>query len=224
MTERLVKVYSRFNRLWHWSQVASIAILLFTGARIMGLHSVLPFGLAVMVHTVVALALLVLWAFVVFWLMTTGAWRQFIPSLDGFVEVARYYAWGVFRGQEHPYHKRLGRRLNPLQAFAYFALKMVLLPAIWITGLAYLLHGFWSHLDSGDQWLWLVANLHILAGFAVAAFVVIHVYLLTIGHGFRAHVRPMVTGFDRVDLTPEQEAYLETEEPGRLHPELRAKG
>ena len=96
--------------------------------------------------------------------------------------------------------------------------------AVWITGLAYLLYGFWSHLDSGGQWLWVVANLHILAAFAVAAFVVIHVYLLTIGHGFRAHVRPMVTGFERIDLTPEQEAYLEAEEPGRLHPELGAKG
>jgi len=37
---------------------------------------------------------------------------------------------------------------------------------------------------------------------------VVHVYLLTIGHGFRQHVRPMVSGYEKVDLTPEAEAYF----------------
>ncbi len=221
MAERLVMVYSRFNRIWHWSQAVSIFLLLFSGARIMGLHGAMPFGLAVTVHTGVALALVLLWVVVIFWLLTTGTWKQFIPTIAGLGEVARFYAWGVFKGEEHPYRKRLGRRLNPLQAIAYFALKAVLIPAIWVTGLVYLVHGFWSHLDPGDFWLWLVANLHILTGFAIASFVVVHVYLLTIGHSFREHVRPMINGFEKIDLTPEQEAYLEANEPERLHRELR---
>lgn len=208
MAEHFVKVYTRFNRLWHWSQVVSILLLLFTGARILGLHQVLPFGLAVTVHTAVALALLVLWAFATFWLFTTGGWRQFIPRLHGLLKVARFYAWGVFRGEEHPYHKTFDRRHNPLQAFAYFALKMALFPAIWISGLIYLAYDFWDAADGQAFWLTLVANIHVLAAFAIAAFVVIHIYLLTIGHGFREHVRPMITGFDKVDLTPEEEAYL----------------
>lgn len=44
----------------------------------------------------------------------------------------------------------------------------------------------------------------------------VHVYLLTVGGSFRDHVRPMLTGFDKVDLTPEEEAYLAQDEPGRL--------
>ena len=222
MAERLVKVYSRFNRVWHWSQVVSIFLLLFTGARIMGLHPILPFGLAVMIHTAVALALVVLWVFVVFWLFTTGTWKQFIPSVEGLWTVARFYAWGVFKGEEHPYRKRLGRRLNPLQAIAYLALKAVLIPGIWVTGIVYLAYRFWAHLDPSATGLWAVANLHALIAFAIAAFVIVHVYLLTIGHGFREHVRPMVTGFEKIDLTPEQEAYLVANEPERLHRELRA--
>lgn len=208
MAERQVKVYTRFNRLWHWSQMVSILVLVFTGARLMGLHAVIPFGPAVVIHTGVALALLALWAFATFWLVTTGGWRQFIPRLQGMVQVARYYAFGVFKGEAHPYHKTYERRHNPLQAAAYFALKMVLFPAIWITGLAYLSYGLWDAADPQASWLTLVANLHVLAAFAIAAFVVIHIYLLTIGHGFRSHVQPMITGYDRVDLTPEAEAYL----------------
>lgn len=216
MAERKVLIYTRFNRLWHWSQMASILILLFTGARIMGVHGILPFGLAVTIHSLVALALLLLWAFATFWLFTTGAWRQFMPSTTGLWQVARFYAFGVFQGEAHPYRKILRRRHNPLQALAYLALKILLFPAIWISGLAYLGYTFWDHLDPSGQGIWLVANIHILAAFAIAAFVVVHVYLLTIGHGFREHVKPMVTGFETIDLTPEQEAYLAAEEPGRL--------
>lgn len=216
MAERFVKVYTRFNRLWHWSQAISIFLLFFTGARLLGLHEIGPFGLAVTIHTVVALALLLLWAFATFWLFTTENWKQFVPRPQGVLKVARFYVWGVFRGEEHPYDKQLRRRHNPLQALAYFLLKTVLFPAIWISGLVYLAYGLWGHLDPQSQWLTVVANLHVLAAFAIATFVVVHVYLLTIGHGFREHVRPMITGFERVGMSAETEAYLETEHPERL--------
>lgn len=208
MAERSVKVYSRFNRLWHWSQMVSIMLLFFTGFRIMGLHGILPFGLAVTIHSVVAVALLVLWLFATFWLFTTHGWKQFIPRLTGMIQVARFYAWGVFKGEEHPYSKTLDRRHNPLQAAAYFALKMALFPAIWSTGILYLAYGLWDGADGQGFWLSVVANLHVLAAFAIGSFVVAHIYLLTIGHGFREHVQPMVTGYDKIDLTPEEEAYL----------------
>lgn len=208
MAERYVKVYTRFNRLWHWSQMLSIVALGFTGARLLGLHGLIPFGPAVVIHTGVALALLVLWVFATFWLFTTGGWRQFIPRLQGMVTVARYYAFGVFRGEAHPYRKTFERRHNPLQAAAYFALKMALFPAIWGSGLLYLGYGLWEGLDPQSAGLALVANVHVLAAFAIAAFVVIHIYLLTMGHGFRSHVQPMISGYDKVDLSPEAEAYL----------------
>jgi thiosulfate reductase cytochrome b subunit len=216
MAERKVKIFTRFNRLWHWSQVASILILLFTGFRMNGLHTLIPFQMAVNLHTFVALALLVLWAFATFWLFTTDAWKNFIPTRQGLWQVIVYYGYGVFKGAPHPYRKVFHRRHNPLQLLAYLALKLVLFPAIWISGLVYLAYGFWSHLDGASLYLQVIANIHILAAFAIAAFVVAHVYLLTLGHGFRSHVRPMVTGFDDVDLTPEEEAFLATSEPWRL--------
>ena len=39
-----------------------------------------------------------------------------ISKIEGMVAVARFYAWGVFKGEEHPYHKTMWRKLNPLQA------------------------------------------------------------------------------------------------------------
>lgn len=216
MQEYCVLVYTRFNRLWHWSQMAAIFVLLFTGLRIMGWHSLIPFGPAVMLHTVTALALLVLWAFATFWLFTTGNWKQYLPQGAGLIEVIRYYAWGVFQDEHHPYRKVFRRKHNPLQAISYLALKILIFPAIWSTGLIYLVHGLWQGGDPSGFWLNIVANLHILAAFALFSFVVVHLYLLTVGHGFVRHVRPMVTGFDSIALTPEEEAFLRQDAPHRL--------
>ncbi len=216
MAKRCVKVFPFFERFWHWSQVALILTLLFTGLGSNGAHGFLPFGPAVMLHTMAAFAILALWIFATFWLFTTGTWKQFIPKIEGMIEVARFYAYGVFKGEEHPYRKIYWRKHNPLQAATYFGLKWFVFPAIWGTGILYLTYNFWEEVPNATFWITVVANLHLLTAYVIAAFVVVHVYLLTVGHGFRAHVRPMITGYDTIDLTPEQEAYLEANEPGRI--------
>jgi len=217
MTERFVKIYPRFERFWHWTQMALIFVLMFTGLAVTGLNGLMPFGPAVMLHIVAALALIVLWVFAIFWHITTGTWVHYVPTTKGLFKVARFYAWGIFKGEKHPYRKAYWRKHNPLQALTYLALKLVLFPAIWVTGVIYLTYNFWdSSVPNATLWLTIVANLHLLAGFAIAAFVLAHVYLLTVGGSFRAHVRPMVTGFDKVDLTPEEESYLEQDEPVRI--------
>ena len=216
MSKRQVKIYPRFERIWHWTQVLLILTLLFTGMGLNGLHHIIPFGPAVIFHTIAALLLLVLWIFATFWLFTTGTWRQFVPTLDGLVDVIRFYAYGVFKGEKHPHKKVIWRKHNPLQILAYFGLKMAVFPLVWITGILYMSYNFWEHIPDAGFYLNIVANLHLLAAYIVAAFIIIHLYLLTIGHGFRAHVKPMITGYEEIDLSPEEEAYLIKDEPWRL--------
>ena len=52
--------------------------------------------------------------------------------------------------------------------------------------------------------------------FAILAFIIIHLYLLTTGGSFVHHVAPMITGYDEVELTDAELAYLEQDEPQRL--------
>lgn len=216
MSERQVRVYPRFERFWHWMQVVLIVTLSATGFAVNGVITLIPFKAAVAVHIIAALLLLVLWLFATFWLFTTGTWRQFLPKVLGMFAVARFYAYGVFKGETHPYEKTLWRKLNPLQAATYFVIKWAVFPAIWISGIAYLTYNFWDAVPNSGIWLPIVANLHLIAAYVVVTFVIVHVYLLTIGEGFVHHVQPMITGFDTIDLTPEQEAYLEMNEPERL--------
>ncbi len=208
MTTRRVMVFSRFERFWHWAQVGLILTLLFSGFAVRGLHRIVDFETAVTVHTWAAIALIVLWIFAIFWHLTTGTWRHYLPTTQGLWRVARFYAYGIFKGEQHPYRKAYWRKHNPLQALAYLGLKLVLFPAIWLSGLAYLLYSFWEGVPNAGVALGWVATVHLLVAYAILAFVVIHVYLLTTGHSFVEHVKPMLTGFDEVDLSTAEEAYF----------------
>lgn len=205
MSTRIIMVYSRFERFWHWTQMALIFALLFTGLAVRGVHGMIGFDTAVTVHTWCALALIALWLLAIFWHFTTGTWRHYLPTTRGLWAVARFYAYGIFKGEHHPYRKAYWRKHNPLQALAYLSLKLVLFPAVWLSGLLYLAYNFWGTAGGALGW---VAAVHVLSAYAILAFVIAHVYLLTTGHSFAAHVKPMLTGYDEVDLTPAEEAYL----------------
>jgi thiosulfate reductase cytochrome b subunit len=213
MTTHRVKIFSLFERFWHWGQMLLIVSLLVTGFGLHGFHDLFTFETAVTLHTGSAVALLLLWIFSVFWLFTTRTWRHFIPTASGMIAVLRFYSFGIFKGEHHPYRKAYWRKHNPLQALAYLMLKIILFPAIWITGLAYLFYFTWRNLPYAPEWLNVIAVIHTAAAFLILAFVLIHVYMLTIGHSFRDHLMPMINGFDDVDLTPEEEAYLRKDQP-----------
>ena len=76
--KRDVMIYSYFERFWHWSQAALIFTLFFSGLGLHGTHGLLDFRTAVTVHTVTAMALIVLWIFATFWNFTTGQWKQYL--------------------------------------------------------------------------------------------------------------------------------------------------
>lgn len=215
MSKRRVMLFSRFERFWHWTQMALIFILLFTGFNIHGFYAVLTFKTAATWHSGSALALALLWVFAIFWHLTTGTWRHYVPTTNGLWKVVRFYAFGIFKGERHPYRKAYMRKHNPLQALSYLGLKLFLFPAIWVSGIAYLLYAFWGSAATADVLGW-VALIHTAAAFAILVFVIAHIYLLTTGHSFREHVMPMLSGFDEVELSPEEEAYLEKDEPGHI--------
>ncbi|MCU7818528.1 MAG: cytochrome b/b6 domain-containing protein, partial [gamma proteobacterium symbiont of Lucinoma myriamae] len=70
-------VFKRFERMWHWSQMALIFTLLFSGAAIYGVNPLISFADAVTLHTWAAIILIVIWLFATFWLFTTGQWRHY---------------------------------------------------------------------------------------------------------------------------------------------------
>lgn len=193
-----IYLYSRYERLWHWLQSAIIVVLLITGFEVHGTFSLLGFRSAVNTHNFVGLSWLILFAFFIFWLFTTGEYKQYIPTTRKMFKVVRYYSYGIFRGEAHPVPKRKEAKHNPLQRLVYLSLAALLLPIQMATGFLYWSYNSWQ--QWGLQWLSLpvIAFIHMAGAFAILSFLAVHIYMTTTGHTIFAHIRAMITGWEEV--------------------------
>ncbi|MFX0542800.1 cytochrome b/b6 domain-containing protein [Roseovarius sp. S4756] len=198
--KRYVKIFTRFERFWHWSQAALVLGLLVTGARLHGLIGGIDWQAAFGLHLIMAGLIILLWIFAIFWHFTTGQWQHYIPTFRNLLAVIRYYGWGIFWGEAHPSKPTIHRKHNPLQRLSYLFLKLVINPAIWVTGILYLTVSA-TGLD-----LSMIAWTHVVAAYAMAIFVVIHVYMATTGETVGAYLKAMITGNEWVVVDEDKPA------------------
>jgi len=207
-----IYVFKRFERFWHWSQALLIVFMLVTGFEIHGTYSLIGMEKAMNLHTLAAWTLIGLWVFAIFWHFTTGEWRQYIPTTDKVLAVARYYSVDIFKNKPHPFRATKLHKHNPLQRLAYLMFKVTLAPLIWVSGLLYLFYNDWSQWGLGWLELGMVAFVHTVAAYLIAVFFVGHVYLTTTGHTVLAHIKAMFTGWEEVEVDSKEK---EGNEAGR---------
>jgi thiosulfate reductase cytochrome b subunit len=209
-----IYLYTRYERFWHWLQMALIVILLVTGLEVHGRYTFFGFEDAVEIHNFVGIGWLIAFAFFVFWIFTTGEWKQYIPTTKKMFRVIRYYSYGIFKGEPHPVPKRKEAKHNPLQRLVYLSLAAFLLPIQMISGLLYWSYNSWSALGLGFLSLRVLAFIHVAGAFAIFSFIIVHVYMTTTGHKLSAHVKAMITGWEDVEASEKIE---EWERAGEKH-------
>ena len=200
----MIYLYTRFERFWHWSQVLLILAMLLTGFEIHGSYQVLGFQTAVEVHSFCAWFWLGLYVFIIFWMATTGEWKQYVPTFRKLYDVFRYYLIGIFRGESHPVPKTARTKHNPLQRLTYLGIVTVLVPYQILTGYLYYFYNRWP--EMGLSWpLSVVAVLHTAGGFALILFIIVHVYMTTTGSKLTSHLKSMFTGWGEVESISDHE-------------------
>lgn len=107
----------------------------------------------------------------------------------------KFYAYGVFRGEKNPFPVSFEQKFNPLQRFTYFIVMYIAMPLVMISGMTLLFPG-----DDGKEILG--ANLtvvkdiiHITAALLLTLFLIIHIYISTVGSGSTSHLRGIISGF-----------------------------
>jgi thiosulfate reductase cytochrome b subunit len=198
MSEKIY-VFKKFERFWHWSQAALIMFLMLTGFEIHGTYRNFGFEKAVGYHTVAAWTLVGLWVFAVFWHLTTGEWKQYIPTTEKVVAMTKYYLSGIFKHAPHPFRQTQLRKHNPLQRLAYLGVLLFISPLIWITGWLYLFYDQWAAWGLGSLNLSIVATGHTIGAFLMLIFFIAHIYLATAGHTPTSHIKAMITGWEEVE-------------------------
>ncbi|HLE13056.1 MAG TPA: cytochrome b/b6 domain-containing protein [Bacteriovoracaceae bacterium] len=214
---KTIVIYKGFERFWHWSQTTLISLLIISGFEIHGTYSILGFTTTVTLHNFLAWLLMILILFAIFWHFTTGEWKQYIPTTEKLLAVMRYYILGIFKGEHHPADKSVNSKLNPMQRLAYLQLKLFLIPLQIFSGVLYYYYNNWSDINyflnhflamfaseyteiNFFYYLTLerIAIIHAACAYALAMFIVIHVYLTTTGHTVWAHIQSMITGLEEV--------------------------
>ncbi|MBC2703951.1 cytochrome b/b6 domain-containing protein [Desulfobacula sp.] len=194
--KKIIKIYlyTRYERLWHWLQAFMVISLIVTGLEIHGTYKLFGFQTAVNIHNFIGLSWLILFAFFVFWLFTTGEWKQYIPTTKKLFSVILYYSWGIFQGKPHPVQKAKGAKHNPLQRLAYLGISAMLLPIQMGTGLLYYLYNDIPQVLP----LPVLAVIHTLVALFLLNFLVIHLYMTTTGHSLFSHIAGMITGWEEI--------------------------
>ncbi len=197
--KKKIYLYTRFERFWHWVQSLLIFLLLLTGFEVHGTFTLFGFQKAVEYHNFLGLTWLILFIFIVFWVFTTGEWRQYVPTTKKLFEVIGYYSSGIFKGHPHPVKKSKEAKHNPLQRLTYLGLTAVLLTLQMATGLLYWLYNDWAVWNLTFLDLRLLALIHLACAFAILAFVIVHVYMTTTGHTLTSHIAAMFSGWEEVE-------------------------
>jgi thiosulfate reductase cytochrome b subunit len=187
-------LYSKFERFWHWTQMALVVILLITGFEIHGELNLFGFDFAVRLHNSSAWTFMGLTALTIFWMFSVGHWKSFMPTKENFTAQIRFYTYGIFRGDLPPHSsKTRENKFNPLQRIVYLALIILAFPAQIITGLLYMYFRYPGNPIDSDA-LRIVAVTHTVLAFLLVAFLIVHLYMTTTGQKVTTHVKEMITG------------------------------
>ncbi len=189
-------------RLWHWLTAAIVVSLLGTGwhLRFHGIAALPPHDPVLHWHKGIGLAMV---AVTVFWLVYAMAdasrRRHYLirgHDLRGMAAQARYYLFTMFTGGENPFRPSAAAKYNPLQKLAYGGVMFILLPFQAVTGLL-----FMDIPPLRDQLL--SANLigfldvcHVLCSYLLALYLIVHLYMATLGSTWFSHIRAMITGYE----------------------------
>jgi len=209
-----VLLYPTWIRLWHLLNAILCLALIITGVS---MHFASPenpgirFDRAVTVHNFCGVLLTANYLIFFIGNILTGNGRHYLVQFVGFGKrfwkQVYYYSFGVFRKQKPPFPIGRERKFNPLQQVTYVTMMYLFVPLIIITGWALLFPDVIVEEWLGINGFAATDLLHIIAGFMIAFFLLIHLYFATMGKTPTEHYKSMITGYhedyDREEAEPE---------------------
>lgn len=200
LPEEKIFLHPLIERIWHWVQALCILMLIITGI-ILHWPEKFPgwFDWAVSVHNWFGMATVI--AFLV-WLaynLLTGRISHYIPKRSeipvGMITQAKFYGYGIFRHEPHPYAPTEDNKFNPLQKIAYLQFQVLLMPILLISGLLYMYPDTFRGLINMLGGIWMIGIIHLILGALFTAFLMAHLYLATTGETVGENFKAMITGW-----------------------------
>ena len=201
MNEKIY-LYPVWVRIWHWLNALLFLILIITGLSMQYASKdahFIPFKLAVTVHNICGIVLIVNFLFFAIANRFTWNGKYYRIQLKGFGKELRkqirFYAWGIFKRESHPFPVTKERKFNPLQKLSYIIAMYILIPLIIISGIGLLFPEITITVLFGKSGVWLTDVFHQFLGFTLTIFWLIHLYFCTIGKTATSNFKSMINGW-----------------------------
>jgi thiosulfate reductase cytochrome b subunit len=201
-------LYPKWLRLWHVTNAILFIILIVTGISMQYTGKaqaayMVGFARAVKIHNFAAILLTINYIIYVTGNLVTSNKIHYKVKREGFVKdlliQLRYYAFGMFKGEKHPFPVTEESKFNPLQKFSYILAMYVALPLLIISGIGLLIPEITLNVFFGVSGLILTDILHITMGFFLSVFMIIHIYTCTLGAKPGSLFWGMISGYHRDD-------------------------
>ena len=197
-------------RIWHWLNALGFILLIATGVQIryLDLFQVLSFRTAVVAHNYIGFALIANYFLWLGFYLFTDKITVYLPEMNAkkYFEDSwrqlKFYGYGIFLGEENPHHPTIYHKFNPLQIMMYQIIMLLFVPILFISGLLlWDIHRFAGIVDmlGGVR---VVATVHVLMFVVFVGFLLMHLYLITLGHSRFAHIKAMITGYEELHDKP----------------------
>lgn len=204
MAKEELYLYPVWIRIWHWLNATFFLILIVSGLSMQYSSpdfTILPFDLSVTLHNISGIAISILIVFFILGNQFTKNGIYYVITKKDIVErlikQARYYLSGTFKGEKQPYPVNEERKFNPLQRVAYIVVMYICLPLLVITGYGLLFPDIIPNNFLGTNGIMFTAILHATLGFICSLFLIVHVYLCTMGSTPGAMFSSMITGYHK---------------------------
>ncbi len=201
-------LYPKWLRAWHLLNAILFLVLIVTGLSIQytdkeNVSYVVGFAKAVKWHNFAAVILIINYIIFVTGNLFTSNGRYYRISRKNFtadlLTQLKYYSWGMFKGEKHPFPVTEERKFNPLQKVTYVLAMYVAVPLLIISGIGLLFPEITITRFFGVSGLILTDILHITMGFFLSVFMIIHIYTCTLGAKPTSLFWGMISGYHRSD-------------------------
>jgi thiosulfate reductase cytochrome b subunit len=189
-------------RIWHWANAFIVIILILTGIqmRAPSIQMIHDYRIVVLIHKYFGFAMAGSFFFWLFYYIFTGDLKKhYIMSfkdMKNIPEQALYYLFHIFRGKKNPFKPSPENKFNSLQKLAYSSIMFVFVPIIAFTGILFsdILYFFsWIKAIGG---LRILDAIHITAAYIFVFYLLVHIYMATLGPKLYSHIKSMVTGYE----------------------------
>lgn len=201
MSEKLY-LYPVWLRLWHAMNALFFLTLLVTGLSMQYSDIDFPivrFDLAVTIHNIAGVGITLSYLFFLAGNLFTSNGRHYrlgIKTLFAdLLKQSQYYMFGIFKKQAPPFPVTEKSKFNPLQRVSYIGAMFFMFPIVAISGWALLFPETIVRQVFGVSGTLLTAMLHIAMGFLLSVFMIVHIYMCTVGKSPLSNFRSMITGY-----------------------------